>query len=330
MSKTKEELILSLNNTDENERLYAVEDILDSDYKDLSVELVKRLKIEKSSLIKNSIISVLQKMETQELYKELFDLFPDEDPFLRNSAVSIFSSFGENSVHFLSSYIDHSNKEVRKLVLDSIVEIALKNPSTKSSVIEILRAHLYDPEINIVITAVEYLGKLEDTFSIQEFINIFHSTNQDMLHSTILDVVTKIGNKETITPIISSLLTPEILNNSLYYSYIIILLAISDKTKEFQDLLEKEKLIEIYPQEFIQALEIFLKNGSMNLNLIKDYICELMDMKNISEEVKFSSVNLLLHTKHPQRYELISRWSKEGSSEFQGFCKEILETQGIS
>jgi HEAT repeat protein len=175
LSKTKEELLKSLNDNNESERLYAVEDIMDSNFLDLSIELVKRLQVEKSNLIKNSIISVLQKMENPVIYKDIFELFPMEDPFLRNSAVSIFASYGENSITFLTSYIDHTNKEVRKLVLDSLVEIALKNPSTKNSVLEIMRAHLFDPEINVIITAIEYLGKLEDDNSTQEFIELFHN-----------------------------------------------------------------------------------------------------------------------------------------------------------
>ena len=141
--KKKDELILLLNSKEESERLYAVEDILDFGLIELSLELLTRLKVETSPAVKNSIVSVLQKMEHTPAYPVIFKLFPDRDAFMRNSAVSIFSAYGENVVTFLSSYLDHADKEVRKLILDSLVEIASRRSETKNSVLEIFRACLY-------------------------------------------------------------------------------------------------------------------------------------------------------------------------------------------
>ena len=96
--KKKDELILLLNSKEESERLYAVEDILDFGLIELSLELLTRLKVETSPAVKNSIVSVLQKMEHTPAYPVIFKLFPDRDAFMRNSAVSIFSAYGENVV----------------------------------------------------------------------------------------------------------------------------------------------------------------------------------------------------------------------------------------
>ena len=82
--KKKDELILLLNSKEESERLYAVEDILDFGLIELSLELLTRLKVETSPAVKNSIVSVLQKMEHTPAYPVIFKLFPDRDAFMRN------------------------------------------------------------------------------------------------------------------------------------------------------------------------------------------------------------------------------------------------------
>ncbi|MCB1141310.1 MAG: HEAT repeat domain-containing protein [Leptospiraceae bacterium] len=323
MEKTKEDLIAELNHDDESQRLYAVEDIYDSKQNELAVDLVKRLKIESSKAVKNSIVQVLQKMEYEKVYGEIFELFPDEDPFLRNSAVTIFASYGEDAVVFLSSYIDHSNKEVRKLILDSLVEMANGSNHTRSSSLEILRACLHDPEINVVITAVEYLGKLNDQNSVHDIVELFLKKDEPMLRSSILDSLQKIGDKEEIGKVIGSLMNDEILSNSLYTPQIIRLLAISGKTDELLKVIEEMPDIAQYTSDIIFSLDHLVRNDSLAPEIVVSTIEKFSNL-NLSEETKFISVKLLHMAGTSNSLGIIKEWANTGSEEFKQFCNEVL------
>jgi HEAT repeat protein len=324
MEKTREHLILSLNDSDENERLYAIEDIFDAKLNDLSIELINRLKIEKSNAVKNSIVSVLQQLEHSDIYKELFEFFSSESAFLRNSAVSIFSSYGEEAVVFLSSYIDHGNREVRKLILDALVEIASKNHETISSIVDIFRACLHDPQINVVITVVEYLGRLNDHSSAQDMIELFLRNEEPMLRSSILDTLQKIGKKDSISNVITSLKNQEVISNSLYTPQILRLFALSGKKEEFLELLREIPDINNYSSEIISSFDYLVKNEGLDIDSIIDTIVELNKNNQIKEELKSTSVNILISSSNPKAREIIKSWAVNGTEEFRNYCNELL------
>jgi len=197
-----EELRKKLNHSDEAERIYAVHDIMDNNITELLPDLVKKLVTEESIAVKNAIVEALKNMDISSIYEILFELFSSPDAYLRNAAVEIFASSldKEGAVAFLASKLDHANKEVRKLILDSLVEIG-----TPSAIMAI-RASLYDSSKNVQITAAEYLGKLKDKESLQELIELFKKDSEPMLRVSILHALREIKEGFKIKDIIKMVL----------------------------------------------------------------------------------------------------------------------------
>ena len=197
-----EELRKKLNHPDEAERIYAVHDIMDNNITELLPDLVEKLVTEESIAVKNAIVEALKNMDISSIYEILFELFSSPDAYLRNAAVEIFASSldKEGAVAFLASKLDHANKEVRKLILDSLVEIG-----TLSAIMAI-RASLYDSSKNVQITAAEYLGKLKDKESLQELIELFKKDSEPMLRVSILHALREIKEGFKIKDIIKMVL----------------------------------------------------------------------------------------------------------------------------
>lgn len=299
--KTKEELLLAISSSEESTRLYAVEDIADSKYSGPAINLVKRLSIENSAAVKNSIISALQKLDYSPSYPELFAFFSSPDAFLRNSSVSILSSYGEEAAIFLTSYLDHSNREVRKLIIDCLMEIVNYHPHTRSQVLDVMRACLHDPDVNVVITAVEYIGKLGDKESSDSLIELFQKTNIPMLRSSILDTIFILGD-EFIFNKMCDLLISNIDNlKFLFLPQILRFLAGTKRNEEFTSLINSLEKPEIYADDIIKALS-WIKKEKQN-----DYFyqCCFPIIKNLipkleNKESKFSFASLLLDSEDPE------------------------------
>jgi len=196
------ELRKKLNHPDEAERIYTVHDIMDNNITELLPDLVKKLVTEESIAVKNAIVEALKNMDISSIYEILFELFSSPDAYLRNAAVEIFASSSdkEGAVAFLASKLDHANKEVRKLILDSLVELG-----TPSAIMAI-RASLYDSSKNVQITAAEYLGKLKDKESLPELIELFKKDLEPMLRVSILHALREIKEGFKIKDIIKMVL----------------------------------------------------------------------------------------------------------------------------
>ena len=320
----KDQLLTSLHSKEESERLYAVEDILDVGLLELSLELLDQLKIETSPAVKNSIVSVMQKMEYPEAYPIIFKLFPYKDAFIRNSAVSMFASYGENAVIFLSSYLDHSDKEVRKLILDSLVEIATKQAETKVSVLDIFRACLHDPAINVVITAIEYLGKLGDNNNLDDMIQLYQRTNEPMLRSAILDYVLKIGKKEDFQTVLFALFENVHKVDTLYIPQVMRLMTKCGKKNEFLQLAKEKQKQSNFNEDILTCIDWLVKNENLELRECIPIIKEIASADNLADDLRIISVTLLIASGENDAMEFVRGWGLKGTKEFQTFCIESL------
>lgn len=188
-----------LNKGNEAERSYAVQDIGKKCDPEMSLPLIQRLMVEDSQLLKDAIVFTLMKMPCYRIYDNLFKMFDSPDAFLRNSAVSIFGSEKGEVIAFLTSHLNHANREIRKLILDSLYLTGT------SEAILAIRAGLHDPSINVQITAAEYLGMLEDQASADDLIELLEKNDEPMLCFAILEALSCIGDKDSISRVISVL-----------------------------------------------------------------------------------------------------------------------------
>ena len=246
------ELRKKLNHPDEAERIYTVHDIMDNNITELLPDLVKKLVTEESIAVKNAIVEALKNMDISSIYEILFELFSSPDAYLRNAAVEIFASSSdkEGAVAFLASKLDHANKEVRKLILDSLVELG-----TPSAIMAI-RASLYDSSKNVQITAAEYLGKLKDKESLPELIELFKKDLEPMLRVSILHALREIKEGFKIKDIIKMVLPEKkvIEENIIFLPELMKLVADLGEKEDIIYLLEIVKYDSAYAYDLIDFL----------------------------------------------------------------------------
>ncbi len=195
-----EELIKDFKSPDEATRLYAAEDLADLGRAEAAVPLVYQLAKEESVAVKNAIISGLQRLDITQVHDQIFEFFMSTDAFLRNGAVIIFGEGGEDAVAFLTSKLDHSDREVRKLVLDAMYLIG------SDETLLVIRAGLFDESPNVQITAVEYLGCMADSEGVADMVTLFKESDEPMLRAAILETMTMVADANAITKILTTLI----------------------------------------------------------------------------------------------------------------------------
>ena len=185
---------------DEGERLYAVEDIAEGGMPESVPSLAVALKAETSQVVRDALLFALKRLDCSNAYPLIFDLFRSEDAYLRNAAVSIFGAGGDDAVAYLTSRLDEADREVRKLILDALMETGLPDA------VFAIRAELHDAAPNVRITAVEYLGRLQDAESVEEMLALFRTDPEPMLRASIMEALSSIGNVSAIKEAISFLM----------------------------------------------------------------------------------------------------------------------------
>lgn len=195
----KSELLEALQNEDETDRIYAVEDVITLKEADNYSVIIKHLFDEDSRLVRELIVEGLKVLDVSDHFEAIAKYFESSDAYIRNCAIEIFGAQGENAVAFLTSKMDHENKEVRKLILDSLVATRSKYS------IPALRAALRDKAPNVMITAIEYLGKIFDEDSLKDIMDIFEEVNEPMVRSACLETLTSMGSADDLDKVMSVL-----------------------------------------------------------------------------------------------------------------------------
>ena len=207
-------LIERLNSEDEKERAFAAEDIGYDNLTPAIEALVQRLQIEPSRYVQEVITNALKSMKAADLTEKVIPLLYSDDAFIRNAGIDILSYQGEQAIIGLQRLLHSSDKDVRKFALDTIFQI--NNQYTPDMVAEALE----DPEINIVITAVEYLGRLEASAHIERIHHIFTTTDNLLLRCTCLETMAVIGNPDTVKVVASLYPDPVSINELELYSLV--------------------------------------------------------------------------------------------------------------
>jgi hypothetical protein len=115
-----------------------------------------------------------------------------DDAFVRNEAVRLLGTFGEAAMPALSIAIASEDADVRKFVLDAMSTI---NTNLKE---DIYRKVLSDSDINLVITAVEHIGR-DNMMSLRESVEtVMEQAAHPMLISACVKSLARIGNSGSL------------------------------------------------------------------------------------------------------------------------------------
>jgi hypothetical protein len=115
-----------------------------------------------------------------------------EHPALRNEAVDLLRRKGERALPHLAAAMRSPSKDVRKLVLDILRGVNLPGADP------IYQAALRDPDINVVIAAVENLGALRATAYRAAIEKLLDGASHPMLQAVCLEALASCGDARSL------------------------------------------------------------------------------------------------------------------------------------
>jgi len=187
-----DELIQDLHSEDEKTRAFAAEDIVFDKVPGGIEILIDRLELEESRFVREVIVNCLKALKGREIVEKIIPLLSSEDAFIRNAGIEILSMQGVIATEFMRKLLGDTDKDIRKFALDILFQ--LKSPNTTALIAEALN----DLDINNLITAVEYLGHMEDTSYTPKVNELFMRSDNILLRCTCLEALAFIGDEESI------------------------------------------------------------------------------------------------------------------------------------
>ncbi len=322
-NKQIEELIRNVSSKEEDVRLYAIEDIGDEKLDQAAGALIDQLMIEEKQLVKDGIVIALKSINTEEVYEKLFVFFTSRDAFLRNAGVEIFGSEKDRSLPYLTSQMDHSNDEVRKLILDSMMLIG------SDYAMHAIRAGLQDDSINVQITSVEYLGQCQDRESSKELLELMEKSNEPMLKMSILGALKSTASAEDIEYTIE-LFEKEYADNPTDTLFIPELINLVASVGDVKDLIRILKFIsdyQVYSDNIIDSLfEMRRRDIVMEGNsALEGILIEIIETNHLAVDVLINCLTLLVSINKEKGFTITeSVLKKTENEELQNFCKTLI------
>ena len=145
-------LVANLAVDDETEHINAAEDLGFADAAEAIIPLMERLATEPSRKVRETIFAALERIDRPDVCTQVGTLLNSNDAFLRNQAVALLQLKGVAAIPVLLARMADTDQDVRKFVLDTAAGIA------SSEVEPVYDSAIKDPDINIVIAALEYIG----------------------------------------------------------------------------------------------------------------------------------------------------------------------------
>ena len=180
---------------DEADRIYAAEDIGSTGQAEGVQPLLDRLPIESSRAVREAIFSAFLQIRSNSVILGMLGLLDSEDPFLRNEAVEVLRARDSKTIPFLVAAFRAGSSQRRKFVLDVLAKLGGSGPG------EIYDLALCDPDINVVITAVENLGATRDIAFRSPIENLLSAAAEPMLLCACLQALAEIGNEDSVNAV---------------------------------------------------------------------------------------------------------------------------------
>lgn len=285
-----------LKSSDEGERLLTVNETLaDAPISGMSVVLVQHLPQETSQMVREAIVFTLQKLRSPDCFPDLFTLFSSDDAFLRNATMTIFGECGETAVDFLEQQLISADREVRKLILDACVLIATPGA------VRLVRNALYDPAVNVRITAADYLGQLRDIESAELLLRMFHEDTEPMFRISVLESLSTMNEPQICRNVLSSCIStthsPE--DNSLFLPILLRIAGNCNDTEIMARLLMRLPSLQLYAEDVIlavQNMQCAVDNSTdhdPNYTIIIRVLREVLEGRNIRGDLRYAAITTL-------------------------------------
>jgi HEAT repeat protein len=189
------EYVETLDCADDAERIYAAEDIGYLNEPAGVPPLLERLRKEPSRAVRDAIFLALTRIDAEAATEASIGLLASDDPQIRNQAVEVLRHKGAAAIPFLASVMRQGDKDLRKLVLDVLSGVQTKGADA------IYEAALSDPDVNVIITAVENLGKTREKQFRCRLEDLLLADSHPMLVGACLEALVGIGDELSLVAI---------------------------------------------------------------------------------------------------------------------------------
>ena len=149
-----------LKSADRQDVLHVIDAIDEQQAIDAVDPLIDHLEQETDRALRVRIALVLNKMLPKADKECITRMISSEDAFTRTNAISALKNADDRIVPVLGELASSSDRDIRKFAIDSLMN--RDTPESRA----VIRERLDDNDPNVVYTAVEYLGALQDTASI--------------------------------------------------------------------------------------------------------------------------------------------------------------------
>jgi len=252
--------------------------------------LIEILETETQTSIKEKVLLVLGSLLSASAYKSMERMLLSSDAFTRNGAIRILKGSQTHLFEHLRKLAQHQDKDVRKFAIDSLPE------GNSDETIEILGERLSDREINVRITALEYLGNREASHFAEQIEDMLMHEQNLMLRCSALEALAKIGVSPRHQAIVKQLSREA--NDVLGFSLIKYLGAFGGKV------------------EIATVIRLATECGGPAGKELIDAIEGIMDRNNIPELPREAelALNAIMNSTHnsAEKYEIIKILSKSG------------------
>lgn len=187
-----DELVRDLTDGDEKTRAFAAEDIIYDGIPGGIELLINRLIVEESRYVREVMVNCLKGTKGRNVVEKIIPLLGSDDAFIRNASIDIMSNQGELATEFMRKLLGDPDKDIRKFALDILFQLKSLNTA------DLIAEALHDSDINNLITAVEYLGHMEDTSCTHRINELFIRTDNILLRCTCLEALAFIGDEESV------------------------------------------------------------------------------------------------------------------------------------
>jgi HEAT repeat protein len=180
---------------DETERIYAAEDIGYLNSPSGVPPLLERLGREPSLAVRDAIFQALIRIDGDASIEGSLRLLASEDSQIRNQAVDALRRKGARAIPFLHTVMRDGDKDIRKLVLDIL------SGTQTAGTREIYAAALADEDPNVVITAVENIGRIRAVEFRGPVEDLLRSASHPMLIAACLEALVGLGQASSLAAI---------------------------------------------------------------------------------------------------------------------------------
>jgi hypothetical protein len=190
-----EECLARLECPEETERAYAAEDLGYLNGPEGVPALLDRLLRETSPAVRDAIFQALIRIDGDAPIEGCVGLLGSEDPQIRNQAVEVLRRKGSRPVPFLGAAMRDGSKDIRKLVLDVLAGVQSGDTGP------IYAAALSDQDPNVVITAVENLGRIRATEFRDRVEELLQAGSHPMLIAACVEALVGIGRESSLAAV---------------------------------------------------------------------------------------------------------------------------------